>query len=238
MKRIIRNRSLIFIGVMAAVALFLYLLRSDREQRQALATRQEQRSAGNEAAIPEAAEDVKARQAQFQSRYLNVRFGRNPTVMMVAVAATSEDGKMNHPITDALVKRFQNEDVELISSLFKPAFFTEGMFSRVFADSSDAINRLGLPGIVDGLLLAQEDVQYSTNASSQNAISADLRLKIASLPFVESGQQDTWTLLANGTGFDPPAARADAEQLLIKEIAADTNMSLIPLPPENRDLLP
>lgn len=219
----------LFVGVMTAVVLVVYLPRLNREQRRA-----RQMRVVSEQAAQKAVADAAAARGQLLDRYLNTRFARNPNAETVAVAAASEDGTMNRAIMDALVSRFKYEDVDLIDSMFRPAFYAEGLFSNTFAGSTEAMDRLALTNYADVLLIAAQQVRYLTNASPQNVVLADMRLGVMLLPLSTMSRERTWTFSADGAGVSAAQARAMAEQRVIRQIAADTRMSLAPPPPDNQ----
>ena len=141
--------------------------------------------------------------------------------------AASDDGTWNGSVSAALVNHFKGEPIHLISSFFKPAFVSDGLINDVFADSSDLFDRLELSKSLDGVLLAREQVQYSTTPSLDNLISANIELDIATLPIGSNGVQNrTWTLTAAGSGFTRPEAHKMAEDRIVKQILNDTNMTL------------
>lgn len=173
-------------------------------------------------AIQEEAE----RHTQFLAQYLNVSLPQKTGNKMVAVAVASENGTLNRAVADAIADRFKKEPVQIISSLFKPAFVADEMFQEIFNGSGGPFDRLDLANSLDGAVLARQNVQYAQNPSLENVISATMQLKVAVVPV--SGQSDgkTWTFTAYGPGFTKEVARQTAEERLIKQITTDTNMSL------------
>jgi hypothetical protein len=260
MKRITPNRVALFIGVMTAIAIVIYLPRYAREQRQAQATLQQQRTtaqqqtqiaqqqeraAENAAAARLAEQKAAAERAQYMARYLNSGFARKPGVKNVAVVAATTDGEPDRPIADALVNQLKDEPLALFTSFFKPAFFADGLFSNIFAGSLESVDKLELTNTLDALLLAQEQVQYSTNGAEQvqystngadldNVITARARLEVAFFPLDMMRREQSWTFAANGAGFSPGEAHKNAEERLLKQIAGATNMALVPASPDNQ----
>jgi len=257
MKRITPQRVALFIGVMSAVAFVVYLPRYGKEQRQAQAILQQQRAAENEmaaqanqeaaaqramengAAARKAAQDAATQRAEYEARYLNHGFARKPGLKTVAIAAEFQNDEMDRPIADALARHLGNENLVLLTSFFKPAFYAEGLFSNVFAGTTEPIDRLELTNTLDALLLAQEQVQYSTNGTDlDNVITANARLEVAFLPFDMMRREQTWTYLANGAGFSLIQARSNAQERLLKQITGDTNMSLVSPPFQKQESYP
>jgi predicted 2-oxoglutarate/Fe(II)-dependent dioxygenase YbiX len=176
----------------------------------------------HEKAVQEAA----ARHAQFLAQYLNVSLPQKTGNKTVAIAVASENGTLNRAVADAIADRFKKESIQIISSLFKPAFVADGIFQEILNGSGGPFVRLDLANSLDGVVLARQDVHYAQNPSLQNVISATMQLKVAVVPV--SGQSDgkTWTFTAYGPGFTKEVARQTAEERLIKQITNDTNMSL------------
>jgi hypothetical protein len=250
MKRITPNRVALFIGVMTAVAAVVYLPRYEWEQRKAQAVLQRQQAAERaalqhrqaaekEMAARNAAQDAAAERAKYTARYLNPGFTRNPGQKAVAIAAQFQTGEPDRPIADALARHLESENLVLFTSFFKPAFYADGLFNNILAGATESIDRLELTNRADALLLAQEQVQYSTNGTElDNVITAHARLEVAFLPFGVMRREQTWTYLANGAGFNPNEARSNADERLLKQIAGDTNMVLLSLPSQNQESYP
>jgi hypothetical protein len=173
-----------------------------------------------------AVQETAAKHAQFLAQYLNVSLPQKTGNKTVAIAVASENGTLNRAVADAIADRFKKEPVQIISSLFKPAFVADGMFQEILSGSGGPFVRLDLANSLDGVVLARQDVHYAQNPSLQNVISATMQVKLAVVPV--SGQSDgkTWTFTAYGPGFTKEVARQAAEERLIKQITTDTNMSL------------
>jgi hypothetical protein len=197
--------------------------RNAQEQEQAnVHAQQEQR----EAAAQKAAQDAAEAHARFVAQYSDTDFVRKTGVKTIAVVAASENGTWNNALNSALVSRFKNEPVHLASSFFKPAFVSDGLFNDAFAGSNELFNRLELQKSLDELLLAREKVQYSSDPSLDNVLTASMQLDIETLPIGSQAGSQTWTFTASGAGFKQADARQQAEERLIKQILADTNMAL------------
>jgi hypothetical protein len=239
MKRITLWRMALFIGVLAVVALVVYLPRYRREQQQVQAVLQQPRNAQNEVEAPGAAGNAATQHTQYLSQYLNRGFDRQPGFKAVAIAAEFQTGESDRPIAEALARRLEGENLVLFTSFFKPAFYADGLFSNILAGSTAPIYNLELTNKLDALLLAQERVQYSTNGNeSDHVITANARLEVAFLPFGVMRREQSWTFAADGAGFNSGEARSNAEARLLKQIAADTNISLLSLPSENQESYP
>lgn len=199
---------------------------AQQERERAAQTEQQQQAIANEAAARKAVQDAAAAHAQYLARYVNGGFSRMPGSEAVAVAVASESGTLNRAVTTALISRLQREVVRILSPFFKPEFVSEGLFSDAFSGSSSIFNKLELANTLDGVVLAQQDVQYSSNPSLENVITATMQLKVAVIPVSSPNDGKTWTFTAYGPGFTKEVARKAAEERIIKQIAADTNMSL------------
>jgi hypothetical protein len=163
----------------------------------------------------------------FLNRYEDTNFVRTSAITTIAVATESDDGTWNSSVSAALVNHFTGKPIHLVSSFFKPAFVSDGLFNEAFGDSSELFDRLELSKSFDGLLLAREQVQYSTTPSLDNLISANIELDVATLPIGSKGIQNrTWTFTSAGSGFTQPEAHKMAEDRIVKQILNETNMTL------------
>ncbi len=245
MNRIIPNRVILFACLLALVAVVLHVWQVHREegkaataaaQRAAEAERQHQievataaqkeAEAKRETAL-KVEQEAAAAHARFVSQYEETNFIRTPTVELIAVACAAENETLNQAVSAALVSRFRTKNAEFTSSFFKPTLVTEGPFNEVFNGSGDIFRKLDLTKYLDGLLLARQEVQYSTNADLNNVVTADMHLQIEMLPVSGLIESRSWTLAAKGAGFNPADARMQAEERVIKQITVDTNMSLV-----------
>jgi hypothetical protein len=211
-----------FICVLGIIAIFengaLDQIRQRHAQKIAARIAQEQEQANlqaqqqqREAAARTAAQDAAAAHARYLAQYTDTSFTRKPGTKTIAVVAASENAIWNNAVNAALVSRFKNEPVQLVSLFFKPAFVSDGLFNDAFADSNDLFNRLELPKSLDGLLLAREKVRYSSNPSLQNVLTASMELDVIKLPIGSQAEKQTWTFTAAGAGFTQADARAQAE---------------------------
>ena len=187
------------------------------------ASSDEQMKQEQEAAARKAAEE----HAQFLARYVDTAFIKNPGVQTVALSVSAGQGRTDHALESALIRRFQNGTAQLLPAFFKPAFVADGFFDKAFDGSDDVSARLELAKSLDGLLLARETVEYSTNgADLQNVITATARLDVSVVPVSGALSGQTWTFTAAGAGFSQMAAQAMAQDRLVKQITEDKKMSL------------
>jgi hypothetical protein len=236
-----KRQFLIFIGVLAAIALVItawfveiHISRQDaaiaKKAAEDVAAQDAAHQAADEKAqadrTAKAREEAVANHSADLARYLNGTVSKKPGIASVAVAVASEDGALNRHIGEALARKFQGKAVEMFPSLFTSEFLSDGLFSDTFSGSRAALARLDLLNSLDGLVLGHETVEYSQNPSEDNTFTAHLKIDVTTMPTATTGNGETWTLSANGVGFHRDDARSMAEDRVIKQIAADTNMVL------------
>lgn len=241
-----------FLSVVTAIIVTIFGVQTHRaeQKRKAAAEVEEQaRKVSDEAAWKEAEkkaviatrrkaeldEEIALRAAaaeheRFLTKYVNTNITKRAGCQMVAVAVASERRDMNHGMGDNLVKRFQTEHVQLTDSFFKPELVTDGLFENTFNGATDLFNRLELAKTLDALLLARQTVRYETNAELNDIVTAAMDLEIVLLPVTGQIGSRSWKFSALGTGFRPGDARKQAEERIVKQIEADTKMS-VPQPP-------
>jgi len=131
-------------------------------------------------AIQEKAE----RHAQFLAQYLNASLPQKTGNKTVAIAVVSEKGTLNRAVAAAIADRFKKEPVQIISSLFKPAFVADGMFQEILNGSGGPFDRLDLVNSLDGAVLARQNVQYAQNPSLEKLpVSDTSNCYCCSLPY-------------------------------------------------------
>jgi hypothetical protein len=191
-------------------------------ERQAAEDAAAEKAAAEQKAIQEAT----ARHAADLERYLSVRIERKPGVKTVAVAVASDDGKLNRTVANALARHFGSDGVETLTSVFTQEFASDGLFAETFGGSRSNLTRLDLADSLDTIILGQETITYSQDASLENIISAHVRLEVTSMSVASRSDDHTWTLRANGAGFRRDEAKAMAEERLIKQISTNAEMAL------------
>lgn len=204
-------RLIMFACFLAFIAVVVIFFKTSQDNQQA--ERQQAAAATN-------AENEK------YSGFVNTNIVRNPGEEMIAVACASETSTMNSAISDALATHFKRDHVKFVSSFFRPTMITDGSFDAVFTGSKEAFKKMGLEKSLDGLLLAKQDVAYSTNAALDGVITADMHVQIVTLPVTGQIESQSWTLAAKGTGFNNADARMQAEERIINQINTNTNMAL------------
>jgi hypothetical protein len=184
----------------------------------------ERRRAAEEALHREA--EAAIAHANFLSRYLNSGFVWKPGKKQVAIIAATTDGKMDATLASALAPHFKGESVELVSSLFKPAFVLDNLFSQVFDGSTDPLLELDLVGKLDSVILARTSVHYSTDPSLQNLVTANMQVEVKVVPVSANGEARGWNFNVNGAGFKNEEARQAAEERVLKEISDNTKLTI------------
>jgi hypothetical protein len=173
-----------------------------------------------------AAEEAAAEHARYLARYLTAGIARTPGSKALAVVAASENSRVNRAVTAAIANRFKTNSLEVLSSFFTPEFVSDGVLNQVLADPQPLFEKLELAKTLDMVVLARQKVRYTTNPSLENVITANMELEVAVLPIESGVESHAWTFTANGAGFKEEAARAMAEERLLKQIATDTKPSL------------
>jgi hypothetical protein len=169
-------------------------------------------------------QELTAERARFIARYVTSSAPRNAGVKSVGIAVASEHRKLNGPLATFLAVRFTSPNVKALSTAFTPEFVSDGLLADAFSDSRSVIGKLDLANALDVLLLVRQSVEYSTNASLENVITANMSTEIIAVPTTTRGQDRTWTFRAAGAGFKTGDARALAEERIMKQITNDTSL--------------
>jgi hypothetical protein len=203
---------------------------SEKERRQREITAAEQTEiARKEAARRREEQDrlekERALAAQsYLTRYLGTREVRKAgDKQTLAVVAVSENGKLNTNVGQVIAEVLKTESVEVTTSRFTPEFVSDGLFAQAFGNSRAILNKLELTNSLGALLLARQTVQYSTNASLENVITANMRLEVLGMAVADSGAGRTLSITASGVGFKPEDARSQAEERLSKKIQGEAD---------------
>ena len=208
----------VFIIGLAVVAFVINLFFVGREHSAQISRKVAQ-------AAQKEAESAAAEKAGFLGRFINVGINRKSGRKAAAIAVASEDGKPNLAVSAALASHLQTERVEMLSSFLKPEFIYAGLLDDAFRDSSALAAKLELSKFVDALLLARQSVQYSTDPSLENVITATMKLEVLIKSPDGNDPGRIWTFRANGAGFKQSDARSLAEERIIRQISTDTKMS-------------
>lgn len=146
--------------------------------------------------------------------------------MRVAIVVASENNTPNNTVAGVLANPFKAERIGTSTSVFKPEFISDGLFADVFAGSDEILRRLEFTNKLDAVVLARQQVQYVTNPSLENVLTANMRLDIATFSLPANTRRQTRTFTSVGVGFKQADARSLAEERLIKQLMNDTNMLL------------
>jgi hypothetical protein len=243
MNKVDPKRVATFIGVCTALAIIIggwWELSERRQQqpqfggeRQAVAPVRQgeiERQAttptiAQEQQVNQRAEETAAARATYLARYVNSGPSRQPGMKTVAIAVVSEKGAFSFAVNSAVASRLKTASVATLTSFFRPAFVSDGLFANAFSGSNGIFDKLELSKSLDVLLLGREQVQYSSDPSLENVITANMQLELTAFSIAD-GQSQSWTYVANGSGFKQTGARQMAEERLTKQIANDPKMSL------------
>jgi hypothetical protein len=190
------------------------------------AAKQAQAARDAEMARARAAQEAALKHAQFLARYLNAGLPPKRDMRTVAIVVATEDKVLNRAVTEALARHFKTGNVEIYSSFFNPVFVSDSLFDDLLAGSGDILNTLELAKSLDELLLARQEVRYTSNPSLENVVTVTMKLNVVALPIAGNDDPKKWTFTAVGSGFKQQDARTMAEERLIKQIDTDTNMTL------------
>lgn len=178
-------------------------------------------------------EELAVEQKAYVAQYVNPGFSPKPPGETLAVCVASDTGQLNALVGEALAGRFGSTTTRTLTSLLTEQFVSDGLFDRAFEGSLTGVSRLELTNVLDVLLLSRQSVRYTTNASLQNVITASMGLELLSLSTVPGSRNQRWKLSANGAGFKPTDARAQAEERIIEHIAADSHILFNQTPQHN-----
>ena len=193
-------------------------------QRAQQEAEQRQLEAQRVAAAQQAAADAATAHANFLARYLSPGFSRLQGAKTIATVASSENGAINQTVSIALAKHLKTVNTQTVSSFFTPTFVSDGLLTEAFNGSPDVFTKLEIAHSLDAVVLARQSVQYAKNPSLDNVITATMTLEVMLSPLAIGSQVQTWTLEAYGAGFDNNAARALAEERIVKQISKETNI--------------
>ena len=174
--------------------------------------------------------ELAAEHAEYLARYLNFSIAPTASTETVAIVVASENGKPNSLLANAIANRLKTGAVKTLSSLFTPEFISDGLFSKTFDGSPSVLQALELTNSLRVVFLGRQTVEYSTNRALDNVISAHMHLGLVSVPLTRSSEIEQYEFSANGVGFKDKEARTLAEQRLLDQIAANTNICIRPKP--------
>jgi len=169
-------------------------------------------------------EELAAEQKAYVAQYVNFGFSPKPHGETLAVCVASEAEQLNPLVAEALAGRLGSTTTRNLTSLLTEQFVSDGLFERAFQASLPGVSRLEFTNVLDFLLLGRQSVRYTTNVSLENVITASMGLELLSLSIAPGSRNQQWKLTANGAGFKPADARAQAEERIVQQIASDTHM--------------
>ena len=91
---------------------------------------------------------------------------------------------------------------------------------------SDHSLTIGTCEIFDGLLLARQEVQYTTKPSLENILTANMQVEMVALPIAGQVESQDMEIHGNRSGTPSSKTHEQAEERIIKQITTDTTMSL------------
>lgn len=226
-KKIEKWQTWTFVGSLAFLAVLIHASQAARQIRPQDApshrefTTEAQKTAPVTADKPrgKTPEELAAERAHFIAKYVTGNAYRNTGAKAIGIAVASESGKLNGSLATFLASRFTSPSVKTFPSLFTSEFVSDGLLAEMFSDSRSVVSKLDLAKTLDVVLLARQSVEYSSNPSLENVITANMSLELMAAPTATSGQNRTWTFTAAGAGFKQSDARQLAEERLMKQIA-------------------
>ena len=94
---------------------------------------------------------IKVDAENYLNRYLTAHRPKKAGVKTIAIAVIDDSRNPNRTIEDALANHFKTNAIEIISSFFTQAFYSDGLFASVFAGSGDASKKLRLAEMLDAV---------------------------------------------------------------------------------------
>ena len=174
-----------------------------------------------------ATEQKTADHAAYAAKYVNSAPSRKPDVKLIAVAVLSPDGQLTPALNGVLTDRFQTDSAKILCSFFRPAFVADGLFGNALTKPTEVFEQLGLAKSVNAVLLGRQTVEYSTDPSMENVMTANMQFELTAVSLAD-GLSRSWNFVANGAGFKQNEARAMAEERLIKKMSKDNTLSFTP----------
>jgi len=191
----------------------------------------EQQKVESDLAAKEAAERVaqnaKAEHEKYLARYIDNTFTKTAGKKCVAILVVSDSGNPSNSFKDELRNHLDGSGVRFLPSFFNSPFITEGFFQNTFNGSSEPITKLDLHNFIDGMVLARQHLEFSKNNSElANTITANVSLEVAIVPVGDAVQSQTRIFSGTGVGFSQADAQSLAVERIIKQINADTKLTL------------
>jgi hypothetical protein len=163
-------------------------------------------------------EDPAVTKARFIARYLKNAPAKVTDIKQIAVAVESEDGKWSKEVGRLISKIFESESTKPFASVFSNDFLADGLFTEIFQGTLTPIQKLDLAKNFDFLILGKLTVEYSTNPTLEDVITATLSFDLMAFNLAEEDQKATQSFSAAGAGFKNIDALKQAEERLIKQL--------------------
>ena len=174
-----------------------------------------------------AVEQRTAEHAAYTAKYVNSAPARKPDIKLIAMAVLSPDGQLTPALNGVLTDRFQTDSAKTLCAFFRPAFVADGLFANALTNPTGVFEQLGLAKSVNAVLLGRQTVEYSTDPSMENVMTANMQFELTAVSLAD-GLSRSWNFVANGSGFKQNEARAMAEERLIKIMSKDNTLSFTP----------
>ena len=166
---------------------------------------------------------AEAAQEADRRRYLQnlTRATNRPGSGEVAVLVVGLDGGIDRKLTGQVAAVLNGRaagggGVTAFDSIFTDAFVTAGLFDQSFAGEADPLDRLGLAGHVDQVVLAKSSVTFAEPTNGRGMVTAVGKLEIRVIPLDAPGGGGTVTVTADGAGF----SRDKAGRKLVEGLTA------------------
>ncbi len=156
---------------------------------------------------------------RFQERYLATGTTKIPGTTNIAVMTVDDRGLPDPQLSQQIAQGLKAMRVSTNTSLFKPAFAIDGVFSKVMNGEVDSIRSLSLSRFADYVLLGRKRTTYGTDQASQQMlgtsvytaqISVDLRVISAATGAI---QRDL-SVSERGVGLTSEKAGREALELI------------------------
>lgn len=170
-------------------------------------------------------EEIAKEHADYVAKYVNSE-KREPGAKMLAIAIVSEQGEFNRSLASAIEERIKSGGMKALQSQFTPSFIADGLFTEAFGGTMSVFDKLDLALSLDAVLLGRQTVEYEAHPTLENTITARMSLETVFVPLGKRGRSKSWTFTANGPGFSEKQARSMAEERIVKQIKAATNLSV------------
>lgn len=155
----------------------------------------------------------------FQERYLVTSTARISGVANMAVIIVDDRGALDHQLSQKIAQSFQARRVNVMTSLFKPAFVMDGMFDKVMKGESDGVKSLSLSRFADYIVLGIKRTMHSKDQASQqmlgeNVYTAQVSLHLRVISATTGGILRDFSVSDRGAGWTNEQAGSEAANLI------------------------